>query len=260
MDGAVTVPLEPPPPAPLAKPRWSGLAITSLLFGIAVFPLAFVIANEPAILLLPPVLLCGFVAVVTGHLAWHQIRKSTHHLIGSGLAWIGIILGYSWLLLVGILIHQESRANRIAIRTSNLAIATALESAINSFHAEYDTLPDVPAPVTTDTADGVKLLDILLALDEHSAKEQNTHKIKFLTVRDGKNNKNGLINAARGHAIEGLYDRWGNPFTVELAKPGENHLHFTIGSTTIDLPGRRVAVISPGKDRILGTADDIRTW
>ena len=104
------------------------------------------------------------------------------------------------------------------------------------------------------------LLNILLSLDEHSATEQYTRKIKFLNVKEGKNKQDGLIYSASGNSVEGLYDPWGNPFTVELAKPGDEDLHFTYRGKTIRLPRRRVAVYVAGPDKVPGSSDDIMTW
>ena len=33
-----------------------------------------------------------------------------------------------------------------------------------------------------------------------------------------------------GKSVKGLYDPWGNPFTVELDSDYDEELHFTVGS------------------------------
>ena len=147
-----------------------------------------------------------------------------------------------------------------ATRVTSLATAVALESSINSIYTEYGKLPDVGSRVTTNSPKGLKLLNILLGLDAKSDDALNSRVIKFLAVKEGKNNKNGLIEAVDGKSVAGLYDSWGNPYTVELDADYNEELHFTVASKAVDLKGRRTAVYSPGPDKTLGTADDIKTW
>ncbi|MES2658538.1 MAG: hypothetical protein V4689_07965 [Verrucomicrobiota bacterium] len=163
-------------------------------------------------------------------------------------------------LILGIIFLVNSNRphphpNRTSLRTS-----IALESAINSIYAEYGKLPDVGNRVTTNSPEGLKLLKILLGIDAKSDNALNSRAIKFLNVREGKNHKNGLIYATDGISIEGLFDSWGSPYTVILDTEYKEHLHFTLGSNTIDLKGRRAAAFSPGPDKQIGTADDVRTW
>ena len=141
-----------------------------------------------------------------------------------------------------------------------LATATALESAINNIYTEYGKLPDVGSRVTTNSPEGLKLLNILLGIDIKSDNAPNPRGIKFLSVKEGKNNKGGLIYAADGKSVEGLYDPWGSPYTVILDTENKERLHFTIGSKTIDLKDRRSAVFSRGPDKRIGTSDDVRSW
>jgi len=149
-----------------------------------------------------------------------------------------------------------------AKQATGLATAVSIERAIQNFFTEYGTIPDVGRRVTTDSPEGRKLLSILLGLDEKSDKPLNSRAVKFLSVNEGKASpsRNGLIYNATGNAVEGQYDPWGNPYTVELDVEQKERLHFTIASKSIDLEGRRTAVYSPGPDKKLGTADDIKTW
>ena len=93
----------PPPPAQLQPPSYqqpmvadtypqavpnSNLAVISLVSGI----LAWV--------LLP--LLAAIVAVISGHMARSEIRRSGGSLAGQGLALIGMILGYVQLALIAL--------------------------------------------------------------------------------------------------------------------------------------------------------------
>ena len=145
-------------------------------------------------------------------------------------------------------------------KSTDLATATALESAVQNFYTEYGKLPYAESRVITDTPEGVKFLTILLGLDENAPPLVNTRAIKFLSVKEGKSRRNGLIYGASGNAVDGLFDSWGNPYTVELDSQYREHLHFIIGKRSIDLKGRRVAAYSPGPDHKLGTSDDVRTW
>jgi hypothetical protein len=81
-----------------------------------------------------------------------------------------------------------------------------------------------------------------------------------LSVREGKNRKNGLIHSQSGDSVEGLFDPWGNPYTVILDTDDDEFLRFKIAGKDVKLNGRRVSVFSPGADRKEGTDDDIRTW
>jgi hypothetical protein len=135
----------------------------------------------------------------------------------------------------------------------------ALESAVINFQTVYGCLPSVGGHVRTDGPDGVKFLNILLGIEEGSS-NQNSRKIKFLSVREAKGRKNGLKYSATGNRVEGLYDSWGNPFIVKMNVKKEDKLRFMLGNKLIELPGRSVAVYSAGKDGKPGTADDVKTW
>lgn len=143
---------------------------------------------------------------------------------------------------------------------SSVASARALENAVNNFYTEYGSLPDVNYKVKTDSGDGVRLLNILLGLEETSSKIQNTRMIKLLTAVETKTKSKGLLYNSNGRAAEGMYDAWGSPFTVELDTQYEERLRINIGGKTVMLNGRRVAVYSPGADKKLGTSDDVKTW
>jgi hypothetical protein len=143
---------------------------------------------------------------------------------------------------------------------TSLATAIALESAINNIYTEYGKLPDVGNRVTTNSPEGLKLLNILLGLDAKSDDALNSRAIKFLSVKEGKNRKNGLVYTADGNSIEGLYDPWGIPYTVVLDTDYDERLQFKWGTQSVDLKKRRAAVFSTGPDQQLGTADDIATW
>lgn len=81
----------PPVPAPLQPPgRTSGLAITSLLSGLL----------SPVMLCLCPLsLLPSLVAIVTGHWAIRDIKRSGGAVQGYGLSFAGLAIGYPVLLV-----------------------------------------------------------------------------------------------------------------------------------------------------------------
>ena len=158
----------------------------------------------------------------------------------------------------GILLDAENR-NRRRQRTPILT-AAALESAVNNFHTEYGVLPGIGSPIQTDGPDGVRFLNILLGLEGDSPQKQNPGYIKFLSVRDAKDGRNGLQHDGKGSRVKGLYDLWGNPFIVEVNVKNEDKLRFNHGSKMVELPGRLVAAYSLGKDGKPGTADDVVTW
>jgi Domain of unknown function (DUF4190) len=231
-----------------AKPqlRNLNLAAVSLAFGLASIPLY-------------PVIFCGVVAIIAGFFALKGIPKPRVGRNGRTMAVGGAILGF-FSLTAGIFDLPTADIGK-AKRTTSLAIAVALESSINSIYTEYGAIPNNGSRVTTESPEGRQLLSVLLGLDEKSDKPLNTRAIKFLSAREAKANRSsGLVYSGSGNSVEGLYDSWGNPFTVELDVDYDEELHFTIASKTIDLKGRRVAVYSPGEDKKLGTADDVRTW
>lgn len=75
----------PSPPIPTG-PQTSTLAIVSLVAGILTW-------------LIVPVL-GAIAAIVTGHMARNEIRKSPEPLTGNGLATAGLVLGYGQIILL----------------------------------------------------------------------------------------------------------------------------------------------------------------
>ena len=76
-------------PARQSPSRTSGLAITSLVFGIASF-LFWVIGS--------------LAAIVFGHVARYKIKKSGGEITGKGMALAGIICGYATLCIAGMVV------------------------------------------------------------------------------------------------------------------------------------------------------------
>lgn len=208
----------------------------------------------------PLLLATGVLAVACGFIGLRRTLKSRSVWYPKLMAAGGIVLG-CFLALVGLdALITPNRAVTKAKKVTSLATATALESAINTTYNEYGRIPNVGSSVTTDSPEGLKLLNILLGIDVKSDNSLNSRSIKFLTVKEAKNKKNGLIYSADEKSAEGLYDPWGNPYTVVLDTQYKEHLQFTMGKKAIDLKGRRSAAFSPGPDGVLGSSDDVRTW
>jgi prepilin-type N-terminal cleavage/methylation domain-containing protein len=152
-----------------------------------------------------------------------------------------------------------------ARKTTCLATATGLETAVNNFYTEYGSMPkdgtsDTPVKTDTDT----NFLHVLLGLPDGLA--LNPRAIKFLSVREGKARKNGLIYSGNdGSTVTGLFDPWGGPYYVELDLDYNEQItpKPSAGGTTPQLNGRRVAVWSNGADGVKGggkAGDDVKTW
>jgi hypothetical protein len=231
----------------------SNLATASCIAGLLSL-IAFVVAAPQFVFLI------GSIAIVSGHIARKRIRENSKTTLGSSMALTGLILGYIFVCITLLSLHDSERFLNRAKSVTTLATATALETAVNNFFTEYDKLPNVENRVTTNSSQGVELLKILLGLEPASSSPQNNRQIKFLSVREGKNRKNGLVYSPSGDSVEGLFDSWGNPYTVILDSDNDEILRFKIATKDIELKGRRVAVFTSGPDKKEGTGDDIRTW
>jgi prepilin-type N-terminal cleavage/methylation domain-containing protein len=175
------------------------------------------------------------------------------------------------IVIIAVLASAGFAAGNAAIqkarRTTALAAATAVESAVNNFYTEYGSMPaDGDSDATTETKTNVTLLKILLGMDEGSTTPKNSRAVKFLSVREGKSNKNGLIYSSSGSDINGLFDPWGGPYQVMLDLDYDEKINVKpkgLGAVSRTLNGRRVAVWSDGADGATSTgkaADDVITW
>lgn len=150
-----------------------------------------------------------------------------------------------------------------ARRATSLATAIALESAVNNFFTEYGSMPK-DGDQDTDVAktDDAAFLNVLLGKEGTGNSVLNTRGINFLSVKQGKNNKNGLM--YDGDAVKGLYDPWGGVYHVALDLNYDEDVKPTPSAGTgPQLNGRRVAVWSNGADGVKGggkAADDVKTW
>jgi hypothetical protein len=89
----------------------------------------------------------------------------------------------------------------------------------------------------------------------------NPRSIKFLSVKEGKAKRNGMIYTTTG-VPDGLYDPWGGPYKVVLDHDYDDIVEAAVGGATSKLNGRKVAVWSEGADYKTDkkTADDVKTW
>jgi type IV pilus assembly protein PilA len=119
----------PTPAAPAVPARTSGKAIASLLCGLLFFiPFLFI------------------VAIVFGHLALSEIKRSAGRLKGEGLAIAGLVLGYGWaifipviLIFAAIAIPNLLRARMAANESSAVASVRTINTAEISYSSEHPT-------------------------------------------------------------------------------------------------------------------------
>lgn len=160
------------------------------------------------------------------------------------------------------------RALEKAKRTTSMAAARGIESAVNNFFSEYGSMPsDLTADTTliTNATAGATFLNMLVGVETTTTK-LNTRGIKFLSITEGKNDANGIIYNADG-TVKGMYDPWGGPYHVMLdLNYDEKVAPDTAAEAAITLNGRRVAVWSNGADNTTGVSglgkaeDDVKTW
>lgn len=144
------------------------------------------------------------------------------------------------------------RARKVTAQSAAANVANAVEQ----FYSEYHLLPD-PAdgstednnpPYTTDSGDGITLLEILSGFED----EQNERKMRFLSVKESdKGNRGGIVYNDSGDEIVGLFDPWGEPYYIVLDYDYDGRLEFTPSSAysyDAKLNNKRVAVYSLGTD------------
>lgn len=113
------------------KPERSGNAVASLVLGILGFLGLGIITGIPA--------------VICGHVARSQIKKSKNTLRGSGLALAGLIMGYFWIAggSAALLIPAINQAREHARKTVSMNQAkTIAEACIKFAEQNNDTLPE----------------------------------------------------------------------------------------------------------------------
>ena len=193
----------------------------------------------------------------------HSSRRQDGFTLVELLVVIAIIA-----VLAGAGFAAGNAAVQKAKKTTALASCVSLESAVNTFFSEYGTMP--VENLSNDTEFDTKtatttLLNPLLGL-EGATTPLNTRSIKFLNVKEGKANKNGLIYNTNGTSVAGLYDPWGGSYKVMLDGDYDEKLTGVKpkgSSASITLNGRRAAAWSDGADGVTATGkstDDVKTW
>ena len=147
------------------------------------------------------------------------------------------------------------------------ASTTALESAVNNFFTEYGSMPiDGSEDKETDTKTDVAMLKVLLGADEDTSPPKNARAVRFLSVKEGKSNKGGMMyQTGSSNVPTGLFDPWGGPFHLMMDLDYDEQIKVKTtskGSSDKTLNGRRVAVWSLGADYKSDNnpSDDVMTW
>ena len=115
----------------------------------------------------------------------HSVRAHRGFTLIELLVVIAIIA-----VLAGVGFSAGSSAIQKAKKTTCLAAATSIESAVANFYTEYGSMPNSgtsDVTVKTNEAAGISLLKTLLGMDT----VLNPRGIKFLSAKEGKANKNG---------------------------------------------------------------------
>ena len=237
--------MQAPSTPPAALPTSKKLAIASLVYGILGF-------------LTGP--FTGIPAIITGHIARSRITKAGTKNQGKSLATAGLVLGYITTILS--LFVSPTASIKKARKVTALATAMAIESAVENFYTEYGSLPSNESTDTVLRTDkDTEFVRILLGPENQGPEQLSIQSPRFLTIREGKSGKNGLIRAPDSGKIIGIFDPWGGPYHVAIDLDYDEKLSIPSSSgTTITLKGRRAAVWSDGPDRKSNTSDDVRTW
>ncbi|MFZ9941581.1 MAG: type II secretion system protein [Luteolibacter sp.] len=197
----------------------------------------------------------------------------THHLLAHrGFTLVELLVVIAIVaVLAGVGFTAGGSAIQKAKKTTCLAAATGIETAVNNYYTEYNSMPSsdsTDAPIKTTEAAGIDLLKVLLGMEDASAANRlNPRSIKFLSAKEGKGRKDGLIYNSTGTDVDGMFDPWGGPFNVIMDLDYDEKLVGVqpkgSGSQSVTLNGRRVAVWSDGADGVSASgksADDVKTW
>ncbi len=172
-------------------------------------------------------------------------------------------------VLAGAAAPMALSAIQKARRTTALNTCVAIASAVNNYYTEYGAMPKDSMSEDTlvdTTKTNIDFLNVLLGT-ETGTTPLNTRAIKFLNVKQGKGNKDGLMYASGSTGtITGLYDPWGGRYFVMLDGDYDEKIEVQPAAATEKtiLNGRRVAVWSNGADGTSGSGgkipDDVKTW
>lgn len=154
-----------------------------------------------------------------------------------------------------------------ARQTKALAACKELELGVNNFFNEYGTLPtstDEGEDEEVQTDNDVEMVEILLGFED-DGNPMNRRGIRFIDIKEGRGDKDGIIYNSTGDGVTGLYDPWGGPYNVILDTDYDERIEVQpkASSSSRTLNGRRVVVWSDGADGTEGTGkvtDDVTTW
>lgn len=134
---------------------------------------------------------------------------------------------------------------------------------VDNFFNEYGYLPvpekegaSLDAGFVTDEGPGVQVLRILMGKDP----DRNPRAVPFLKPHEGKDRKGGLIHEEGTGKVTGMFDPWGNPYHLVFDTDYNEEIVVNIMGKEEKVTGKHVLVFTAGKDRKLGTADDVRSW
>ncbi len=233
------------------EPQTATYAVISLICGVAA----------------PFVFLSSIPAVILGHIALGQIKRSQGALKGRGMAIAGLVVGYlSFLfgllalaLLVPLanLVLEKSRIHMVERDQRDLQVA------VSNYQAEYNRLPLSPVIPADDflPAEGVGI-EVVRALYGLAGTESlNPRKIQFIDLVLADSNKTGGIVKDTDGNITAWMDPWGNPYWIALdgnldQKIPNPHPVFK-KPAQIEGP---FAMFSSGPDGLPKTPDDIVSW
>jgi type IV pilus assembly protein PilA len=144
----------------------SGKAIASLICGFLFF--------------FPPI---AIVAVIFGHLALSEIRKSAGHLTGRGLAVAGLVMGYAGVSVIPILIIAAIAIPNLlrARMAANEASAVATLRALSTAEVSYSTLhPELGYTCSLSELHKADLVDAGI-----ESGQKNGYAVELLNCRPG---------------------------------------------------------------------------
>ncbi len=175
--------------------------------------------------------------------------------------------------IIAVLAAAGFAAGNMAVQKAKkvkcLATCTSLEAAIAQFYSEYNYPPKAIDKDTDVSTDSDKEFLNELSGYTVTGTQLNLRSVKFLSVREGKNKKDGLIITGTGinTSTAGLYDPWGGPYKVLLDGDYDEVVTPKVSATSAPsqpaLNGRKSAVWSNGSDGIKGggtVGDDVVTW
>lgn len=148
-----------------------------------------------------------------------------------------------------------------AKRAQALEACGALVRGIESYYDEYGALPDgFPADLTTDSGDGVKLVQLLTGgMRGQSPDAQNPKGTCFFQAREASGKKGGI--EWSGDTVKGLWDPWGGPYQIRLDVDHDQRIDDPLAGGSV-VRGPRALVYTHGKNQRPdgGTRDDVKSW